>query len=191
MTTLADALREHDIAATESQVVAEFRALLGPKRSRGHSSLTVGEEQFLLEHGGVPAASPQQLQDLTSRSSARALAEAADSLSRTETAELLGTDVTRVSHRTREGALYSYVGASRRRRYPGWQFVDGTVLPHLREVVAALPDGLHPVTVRSFFTTPDDALLLGDEPVSPAQWLACGGAPDPVAALARTAGEQV
>lgn len=191
MTTLAQVLQEHDIAASESQVVAEFSALLGRKITRTGTALTVGEERFLLEHGGVADASANQLQDLESRSSARVLAEAADALSRTQVAELLGTDVTRVSHRTRDGSLYSYAGASRRRRYPAWQFVNAAVLPHLGAIVDALPAGIHPVTVRSFFTTADDALTLAGVPVSPARWLASGGTPEPVAELASTVGEQV
>lgn len=40
-------------------------------------------------------------------------------------------------------------------------------------------------------TTPDDALLIDDKPVSPVDWLAAGGSPEPVAALAETLGEQV
>lgn len=191
MTTLAQVLQDHDIVASESQVVAEFSALLGPKIARPGTALSVGEQQFLLEHGGVDAASTKQLQELESRSSARTLAEATDALSRTQVAELLDTDVTRVSHRTREGSLYSYAGASRRRRYPAWQFVDGAALPHLGAIMAALPADVHPVTVRSFFTTADDALILDGAPTSPARWLASGGAPEPVAALASTVGEQV
>ncbi len=191
MTTLAQVLQDHDIAASESQVVAEFSALLGPKVTLAGTALTVGEEQFLREHSGVAAASAKQLQELDSRSSARALVEAADALSRTQVAELLDTDVTRVSHRTREGSLYSYAGASRQRRYPAWQFANGAPLPHLGPIVAALPAGIHPITVRSFFTTTDDALILDGVSVSPAHWLASGGAPDPVAALASTVGEQV
>ncbi|WP_155889065.1 hypothetical protein [Austwickia chelonae] len=29
-------------------------------------------------------------------------------------------------------------------RYPAWQMSDGRVLPHLRDILAALPDPNHP-----------------------------------------------
>lgn len=191
MTTLAEVLREHDIASSETQVAVELRVLLGPVQPRGGTALTVDEELFLARHAGVLAASDEQLGTVETRSTARAVAEAAESLSRVQVADLLGTDVTRVSHRTRLGSLYSYAGASGRRRYPGWQFVGGQAVPHLSVVLEALPGGTHPVTVRSFFTTPDDALLLNGRPVSPADWLTSGGRPEPIAELARTLGEQV
>ncbi len=117
--------------------------------------------------------------------------EAAESLSRTQVAQLLGVDESRVSHRVREGSLYSYPGASERRRYPSWQFAHARPLPHLADVLAHVPTGTHPVTLRSFMTTPDDALLLDGAPASPIEWLAAGGSPEPVAALATTLGEQV
>lgn len=117
--------------------------------------------------------------------------EAAESLSRAQAAELLDVDESRISHRVRDGGLYSYPGASGRRRYPTWQFANGEALPHLADVLAGVPHGTHPVTLRTFMTTPDDALLLHERPVSPVEWLAAGGPPGPVVALAATLGEQV
>jgi hypothetical protein len=190
MTSVQDVLREHDLP-DESLVAAELQVLLDIQDATGAQTLTSEEEAFLAEHGGVPVASKRKLERLDARSAARAVLEAAESLSRAQVARLLGVDESRVSHRLRDGSLYSYPGASGRRRYPSWQFPRGTVLPHLAEVLSSLPVGTHPVTLRSLMTTPDDALRLDGAPASPVEWLAAGGSPEAVAALAATLGEQV
>lgn len=190
MTSVQEVLREHDLP-DDSLVAAELRVLLDMQEAVGMQTLTSEEERFLAEHGGVPAASRRKLQRLDARSAARAVLEAAESLSRAQVAQMLGVDESRVSHRLRDGSLYSYAGASGRRRYPSWQFARGTVLPHLADVLADLPAGTHPVTLRNFMTAPDDALLLDGVPVSPVEWLAAGGSHEPIAVLAATLGEQV
>lgn len=191
MTSVNDVLREHDLMIGESRLVAELRALLEKQRTTGTHTLTSDEEGFLVRHGGVPAASKRKLERLDARSAARAVLEAAESLSRGQVAELLGIDESRVSHRLRQGSLYSYPGASGRPRYPSWQFPRGKALPHLAEVLSRVPAGTHPVTVRSFMTTPDDELRLDGASVSPVDWLAAGGSAEPVAELIATLGEQV
>jgi hypothetical protein len=191
MTSVQDVLREHDLSIDESQLAAELRALLETQHAGGTHTLTAEEESFLAEHGGVPAASKRKLQRLEARSAATALLEAAESLSRAQVAQLLGIDESRVSHRLREGSLYSYPGAGGRRRYPSWQFPSGSPLAQLAEVLSHVLPGTHPVTLRTFMTTPDDALLLDGAAVSPVDWLTAGGSAEPVAALAATLGEQV
>lgn len=189
--TVLGVLHEHDVDTSESQLVAELRVLLVAEPVAATLALASDEGEFLTEHGGVPAASKRKLARLDARSGARAVLEAAQSLSRAQAAELLGVDESRISHRVRDGSLYSYPGASGRRRYPSWQFPDGTALPHLAVVLAQLPPGTHPVTLHTFMTTPDDALMLDGHRVSPVEWLAAGGPPTAVAALAATLGEQV
>jgi hypothetical protein len=191
MTSVHDVLREHDLLIGESRLVAELRVLLDKQRAVGTHTLTSDEAHFLAEHGGVPPASKRKLERLDARSAARAVLEAAESLTRGEVAELLGIDESRVSHRLRAGSLYSYPGASGRPRYPSWQFPGGKSLPHLADVLARVPAGTHPVTVRTFMTTPDDALRLDGAAVSPVDWLAAGGPAEPVVELAATLGEQV
>lgn len=58
-------------------------------------------------------------------------------------------------------------------------------------MLAALPDGVHPVSLRTFMTHPDPSLLVDDLPVSPRDWLLGGGAGEAVSELAGTLGEQV
>lgn len=190
MTTVAEVLAEHAMASSEDQVAAELRVLLGPAPAGPGLTLSAAEDAFLAEHGGVRAVTAKQLANLDARSAARSVAEVAGTLSRREAAELLGIDQTRLSHRVRDGAIYAYPGAGGRRRFPDWQFRAGGVLPRLSEVLTALPQATHPMTIRSFMTTPDDALLLNGEPVSPVDWLDAGGDPAPVCELAETLGEQ-
>ena len=190
MTTVAEVLAEHAMASSEEQVAAELRVLLGSAPAGPGLTLSAAEDSFLAEHGGVRTVTAKQLASLDARSAARSIAEVAGTLSRRDAAELLGIDQTRLSHRVRDGGIDAYLGAGGPRLFPDWQFRDGRVVPHLAEILVALPQATHPMTVRSFMTTPDDALLLNGEPVSPVDWLDVGGAPGPVCALAETLGEQ-
>jgi hypothetical protein len=107
------------------------------------------------------------------------------SLSMADVADLLGVDQSRVRHRIADGALYP-VRVGRANRLPAWQFAEGRALDALRDVLAALPDDLHPLEVAGFFTTPQPELTLNGTSTSPREWLAAGGDPDPVLDLARS-----
>src|SRR5664279_4638882 len=143
MASVAEVLAEHALAAREDQVARELRVLLNTVRSSSARSISAAEEAFLDEFGGVPEADGAQLADLDARSVARAVLEVAEWLSRAQVARLLAIDPSRVSHRLRQGDLLAYAGARGARRFPDWQFEDGSVLPHLRELSAALPAGAH------------------------------------------------
>lgn len=65
---------------------------------------------------------------------------------------------------------------------PAWQFLHTRPLPGLGEVVAALPESLHPLSVEGFMTTPQEDL----DDRSPVDWLADGGAVAPVVRLAES-----
>jgi hypothetical protein len=108
-------------------------------------------------------------------------AAAAASVTTQEAAVLLGTPGSNIRRSIATNRIYS-VGRDGRagHRLPTWQFVGGKPLPYLADVLAALPSDLHPLEVRSFFTTPADCL----GGLSPAQWLATGGHLQPVRALA-------
>lgn len=70
-------------------------------------------------------------------------------------------------------------------RLPTWQFgADGRPLPGLERVVRALDD-VHPVALARFFATAAPELRVGRRSVTPREWLAGGGDPTPVEALAR------
>jgi hypothetical protein len=69
---------------------------------------------------------------------------------------------------------------------PAFQFVDGGgALPGLHQLLAALPDDLHPMSVWRFLSSAAPELATEDGPWSPLEWLTAGGSPDPVVDLAR------
>lgn len=98
-------------------------------------------------------------------------------------AELLGVDRTRVSQRLSDRSLYAFT-AGDERCFPRWQIVDTKLLPGLKAVLRAIDPALHPLTVDHWFRTSNVDLEIDDEPVSPASWLATGGAPQTAVALA-------
>jgi hypothetical protein len=109
------------------------------------------------------------------------------SLTVAEVGAVLGISDSRVRHRVHEGALYAFK-AAHQLRLPRWQFDDGSPLPGLRVVLAALDPGLHPLEVTGFMTTPQSDLEVLENAVSPRDWLIGGGDPAAVAALGAAIG---
>ena len=191
MGALAEVLHQYGYDTTEDAVASNLAALLTPLGVNAAVDLLATDQEYLARFSGVRPLTSGDLSALDARTAARATAEAVAALSRSQVAALFGVDVTRVSHQTTAGDLFSYKGGRSRSVYPDWQFTGSAVLPHLRAVLAALPAGSHPVPVRAFMTSPDEALMLGDRPASPRDWLVGGGEPGPVIGLAATLGEQV
>ncbi len=185
MMTLLEMLSEAGITEEEAQEVMR-REIAAARRPL--AALSQEQADFLARHGGIE--SPTQTRDqkskrLTLASLSNTTALAATSVSVKDAAQRMGLDPSRVHHRVGDRALYAYkLGA--RLRLPLWQFRDdGTPLPNLRAVLVALPSELHPLAVNGFMTTPNTDLEIGDEAVSPTQWLTAGGDADAVTALAR------
>jgi hypothetical protein len=162
------------------------RALERHKPS-GTAALTSADQTFWDKHSGIP-----QDPDLASRAMAAAVAAAAvheaTSLSSNEVALRLGLKPSTVRHYVLNRKLYSFK-ANGRVLFPSWQFTQtGRPVPHLAEVLAALPPGNHPQTVQGFFMTPQPDLRLAGEAATPKEWLASGGEPGLVVALASSVG---
>lgn len=163
-------------------IVNETAELIERPRSGG-VSLTRDQLDFLVESGSVTldeyAAAESRVAkgSLLSRAQGTRLNELTDSLSTAEVAELLDIDESRVRHRQGAGSLYSYV-VGRNRRYPSWQFSHRTetgLLPGIAKITAALPDDIHPATVRGLMETPQGGLVVNGEPTTPLDWLLSGG----------------
>lgn len=142
------------------------------------------EEQSALVAGGLDltprrVGEPDPIVDAAARFSAL-LADAADVA---EVATSLGVTRARVRQRALARTLFA-IRENDEWRFPRAQFVDGTPLRGLSEVVAALAPDLHPVAAWRFLTEPSPDLELMHEPVSPMTWLISGGSPEPVAAIA-------
>ena len=63
-------------------------------------------------------------------------------------------------------------------RYP-------SALPHLRKVIAAIPDGTSAVTLDRVMTQPNDELYVDGLPASPRDWLLAGKEPAAVVDIVR------
>jgi len=157
--------------------------------------LTAADSDFLRRHSGVREATPKELAALAARTAALDAAERRFSLPLPKVAAWLGISEFEVTGMTAAGDLYAHTLAGDEPRWPAWQFAYGQSLPHLHEVVAAIPAGAHPPGVRTLMTTPHPDLMVEvplDHPVqqlipeirvSPADWLSGGGDEVPVMAL--------
>lgn len=112
-----------------------------------------------------------------------------DSLDGSAVAELLGISAARVRQLTSPSnpGLYSFKGVRSKFWFPRWQFVDNSLIPHLRPVLQALSSQAHPVAVQQFMTHPNSDLWSSDleEDLSPRDWLIAGYPAEPVLSLIR------
>lgn len=185
MTNIAEVLNKHGFSNDDGALAAELDHALTSAPGVDAESLPQQELDYLAEHGGPDAAAAVAKVDpkiAHRRRAVLAMAGAADlaeaTLSTEQAATLLKVDRTRIAHRLREGSLWSIrVGGSR--RVPSWQIVDGQVLPHLVQVISAIPPDAHPADVHALMSTEQDEL--GGR--TPTHHLATGGDPAPVAAM--------
>ena len=188
MATVADVLERAGVGVSETEFARLVEAALtelGPEPTGDPRAGLTADEAAALEAVGADLR-PRRRRETDPRagSAAAVAAVLADTLSVTEVARRLGVDASRIRHRL---AAHTLVGIRRTGgwRLPRWQFgVDGLPLPGLPVVMRALPADAHPLVVAQFFATPQPELVLGRKTVSPRDWLAGGGDPAPVAALA-------
>jgi hypothetical protein len=107
------------------------------------------------------------------------------SYSTSQAARHLKVDASRVRQRLRENSLFG-IEYDGEKRLPRFQFERGQVLPGLREILPALPEGLNPLDVAEWFLSPNPDLEIEnrDEPLSPREWLLKGHAVEAVIHLA-------
>jgi hypothetical protein len=109
----------------------------------------------------------------------------ASALSVPAAAARLGIEAAGVRRRLASRRLYG-IRLGESWQLPAFQFVDGGgALPGLHQLLAALPDDLHPMSVWRFLSSAAPELATEDGPWSPLEWLTAGGSPDPVVDLAR------
>lgn len=157
-------------------------ALDTPLASRGdpERELTAAEEAVLTEEGlGAGELDATAIQ----RSAESFLRMLAEALTAKEAAELLEISDSRVRQLLGERRLYG-VKVDGDWRLPRWQFVGNQPVPGLDRVLPRFSAGLHPLAVQGFLRSPKPELLIGNEEVSPLEWLISGGDPEPVAELA-------
>ncbi len=173
-----DVLERHFDGLTADEVDAQLAVVL----ERGATPVAAWTAAYLAEHGGPDLDSDPETEGVLRQrrilTAASTLAETlASALTLGQAAERLGVSASRLSHRLKDGTVWAFTISSRR-WLPTWQFtVDQRTLPGLPAIVAAIPASLHPLAVAAFMTTPRPDF--GGR--SPADWLASGGDPAPVA----------
>lgn len=188
MTALADVLSRAGVRVGEEQfaaLVADALRDLGPAPADDPAAALGEAEQVALAAVGADLR-PRRRGEADPRAAAAAAHAAvlADTLSVAEVAARLGIDGSRVRHRLAERKLLG-VRRSDGWRLPTWQFgPDGLPVPGLERVLRAFAAGTPPVVTARFFLTPQPELTHGRVAVSPLDWLAAGGDPARVAALA-------
>jgi hypothetical protein len=108
------------------------------------------------------------------------------SYSTSQAAKYLKVDASRVRQRLREHSLFG-IDYDGEKRLPRFQFERAKVIPGMREVLAALPEGLNPLDVAEWFLSPNPDLEIEDDekPLSPRDWLLSGASVEAVVALAK------
>jgi hypothetical protein len=108
------------------------------------------------------------------------------SYSTSQAARYLKVDASRVRQRLRENSLFG-IDYDGEKRLPRFQFERAKVVPGMRDVLAALPEGLNPLDVAEWFLSPNPDLEVDDDenPLSPRDWLLKGHSVEAVAAIAR------
>ena len=159
------------------------RTRLGPPRAADLSE----HDRALLESSGLDLDARGAAARAAEESAAAFMALLGTGLTVAQASDRLGIDASRVRHRIGSRELYA-VGMGARRRLPAFQFDEDASLPGLGEVVRALPHDAHPLEVEGFFTSPQSELELGGVALTPRAWLAAGGDPRAVVALAEPLG---
>jgi len=143
-------------------------------------------ETAALRRGGFRMA-PAQAESggALARTAAEYAAILETSLAAGDTAHLLGVDPSRIRQLLAARRLYG-VQVKGAWRIPLFQFERNRLLPGVEEVVPRLVEGLHPVAVYRWFTTPNPDLAPEDldRALSPREWLSAGYPPAAVADLA-------
>lgn len=187
--SLERALNEAGVPKREFESVAVVALGEISRRGSGEgpTNLFTEEEARILGEGGLDL-SPRRPDepDVVVRTAARYAVMLVQAKSATEVAHDLGVTSARIRQRASERTLYG-IRDGDEWRFPGWQFdASGRPIRGLGAVFPVMPRDLHPIAVFRFLSEPSPDLEIEDEPVSPLAWLATGGDPAPVGAIAAT-----
>ena len=180
MSSVKSVLRDYGNGISPDDFAAELERVLR-RRVIGDSRALSAHDREVLAVVGVPPEDFERQPDQTVvEAAADVLVQNSGALSVTVVAERLGRSANRIRGAIADGSLYG-VKMGRTWLLPPWQFTeDAAPLPHLRKVIAAIPDGASAISVERLMTDPTDELYLAGAPVSPRQWLLVGQAAAPV-----------
>jgi hypothetical protein len=166
---------------SEGDLVA---ALDDMTRSSTASGLSWHDRGFWEVNSGIKDSEAAVATASASNAAARVLLDAS-AASADEVAKRMRLSPSTIRHYKADRKLYSYL-VNGKLAFPGWQFNESgdRSIPSLENVLAVMPEDLHPQTVAGFFLTPQPDLVLHGEPVSAKEWLEAGGGDEPVVELA-------
>ena len=187
--SLKRALNDAGVPEREFESVAVVALGQIPRRGSGEepTNLFTEEEARILGEVGLDI-SPRRPNepDVVVRTAAGYAVMLVQAKSATEVAHDLGVTSARIRQRASERTLYG-IRDGDEWRFPGWQFdASGRPIRGLGAVFPVMSRDLHQIAVFRFLSEPSPDLEIEDEPVSPLAWLATGGSPEPVAAIAAT-----
>jgi len=171
----------------ESVAVVALGQIMRRRPAEEPANLFTEDEARILGEGGLDL-SPRRPDepDVVVRTAAGFAVMLVQAKSATEVAHSLGVTSTRIRQRALERTLYG-IRDRDEWRFPGWQFDDsGRPIRGLGAVFPVMSRDLHPIAVFRFLSEPSPDLEIDENPVSPLAWLATGGDPEPVAAIAAT-----
>lgn len=183
MTTVQSVLAAYGKGLELDDFARQLEGVLRQRVAADPRALSRSDRQILTEIG-VPADDLNRpLSTSLVEEAAELLLENSTSLSAAAVASRLGRSVTRIRGAIADGSLYG-VKIGRSWLLPTWQLTDEPApLPHLRKVIAAVPEGASPSTIQRVMTQPSDELYLDGTPTSPRRWLLAGQDPKPVVTL--------
>ncbi len=180
---------ERIIVGALERLVDEGLLVAGTQRPLP-DALPEGDAEFLAKHGGVTD-NREALMTARVEDALRTQTLHEQTVSVAEVAAILKLSQSRVRHRIKDGSLYAFPAPGRgtARRLPAWQFEGNEPIPHLGEVLAALPDDFSPIEVRNFILNARIDQPNGDGDAPLLDWLRAGGDVGPVLEVARTQAE--
>jgi hypothetical protein len=161
--------------------------LLGESEEGAAGTLSTGELDALKAVGLTTEPFDEgSARDPLTRSIMDYMALLETSYSTSQAARYLKVDASRVRQRLRENSLFG-IDYDGEKRLPRFQFERAKVIPGIREVLAALPQGLNPLDVVEWFLSPNPDLEIDaqEEPLSPRGWLLKGHSVESVVTIAR------
>ena len=150
-----------------------LRQALGVAELSDHDTALYDDAGFVeAPVAGVALATDREQRMRTLTSTALTVRDAAD---------LLRVSPSRVRQRTAAGSLWA-LKVDNKLVLPRVQFTPTGLVPGLEKILAAVPQGLHPLSLEGLLTEPHTDLAVEGRPASIVQWLRSGG--DPAAAFA-------
>jgi hypothetical protein len=183
MTTVESVLRAYGNGINPDDFAGQLERVLRRRVMSDPRALSEDARQ-VLARVGVPATDLDRSAEQTIvQAAADLLTENSSALPADDAASRLGRSVNRIRGAIADGSLYG-VKVGRRWLLPTWQFTNEPApLPHLRKVVAAIPEGTSALSVQRIMTEPSDELYIDGAPVSPREWLLAGQDAAPVAEM--------